>query len=136
MSERMPEKMPKRVPERMPERMPEKMPEKIPVSEKGLEIVDITEDAPDTDVQDIFDMVDPDHQTSDLTGRMNNLCKTGGRNVKCLIPKCDVLFLTDAPMKQHLTKAHKMNKKEIAKLMLGVSVSKKSEKGTVKEKEM
>ena len=39
-------------------------------------------------------------------------------------------------MKQHLTKAHKMNKKEIAKLMLGVSVSKKSEKGTVKEKEM
>ena len=56
--------------------------------------------------------------------------------MKCLIPKCDVLFLTDGPMKQHLTKAHKMNKKEIAKLMLGVSVSKKSEKGTIKEKEL
>ena len=62
--------------------------------------------------------------------------ETGVRNVKCLIPKCDVLFLTDGPMKQHLTKAHQMNKKEIAKLMLGVSVSKKSEKSTVKEKEM
>ena len=56
--------------------------------------------------------------------------------MKCLIPKCDVLFLTDGPMKQHLTKAHKMNKKETAKVMLGVSVSKKSEKGTIKEKEM
>ena len=62
--------------------------------------------------------------------------ETGGRNVKCLISKCDVLFLTDGPMKQHLTKVHQMNKREIAKLMLGVSVSKKSEKSAVKEKEM
>ena len=62
--------------------------------------------------------------------------ETGGRNVKCLIPKCDVLFLTDGPMKQHLAKAHRMNKRDIAKLMLGVSVSKKSEKSTVKEKDM
>ena len=95
--------------------MPERMPEKIPESdslEKGLEIVDITEDAPDTDVQeDIFDMVDPDHQTSDLTGWMNNLCKTGGGNVKCLIPKCDVVFWTDGDMKQHMTKTHKMAKR-------------------------
>ena len=69
-------------------------------------------------------------------GKKSATEETGGRNVKCLIPKCDVLFLTDGPMKQHLTKAHKMNKKEIAKLMLGVSISKKSEKNTVKEKEM
>ena len=38
-------------------------------------------------------------------------CQTGGRNVKCLIPKCDVLFWTDGDMKQHLTKTHKMTKK-------------------------
>ena len=37
-------------------------------------------------------------------------CQTGGRNVKCLIPKCDVLFWTDGDMKQHLTKTHKTTK--------------------------
>ena len=38
-------------------------------------------------------------------------CQTGGRNVKCLIPKCDAFFWTDGDMKQHLTKTHKMTKK-------------------------
>ena len=37
-------------------------------------------------------------------------CQTGGRNVKCLIPKCDAFFWTDGDMKQHLTKTHKMTK--------------------------
>jgi uncharacterized C2H2 Zn-finger protein len=38
-------------------------------------------------------------------------CQTEGRNVKCLIPKCDAVFWTDGSMKQHLTKTHKMTKR-------------------------
>ena len=37
--------------------------------------------------------------------------ETGGRNVKCLIPKCNDVFWTDGSMKQHMTKTHKMTNK-------------------------
>ena len=35
-----------------------------------------------------------------------------GRTVKCVFPKCDSVFWTDGPLKQHLTKYHNKSKKE------------------------
>ena len=35
------------------------------------------------------------------------------RDIKCLIQNCNAIFFSEAPMKRHLTKFHKMSKKEI-----------------------
>merc|ERR1719319_829321 len=57
----------------------------------------------------------------------------GGRNVKCLIPKCNDVFWTDGSMKQHMTKTHKMTNKlsaNITKMTKEVSAIKPKESET------
>ena len=50
-----------------------------------------------------------------------------GRNVKCVFPKCDSVFWTDGPLKQHLTKTHNKSKKEKTEIFKGNSFEERRE---------
>ena len=50
-----------------------------------------------------------------------------GRTVKCVFPKCDSVFWTDGPLKQHLTKYHKKSQKEKNEIFKGNSFEERKE---------